>query len=214
MRDTPDFKSGERRLWPLLLLVAVVFALLLAFVWVRAEVERVKRYRSFNFQAAAQRTNDTTAEFRDALTGGDPVAGRKVFYEKPEASCGRCHRVEGQGGENGPALDGIASRETPEFILESLVAPNEHIPEGYASVVVVVKNGSAVSGVLRDETMTNLVIHTPDDGPVAVNKADVQRQVPTLSPMPADFGTLISKSDLRDLMAFLNSLTTNASGGN
>lgn len=208
MSGLPDPDSPRR--WPFILLAAVIAAVFLAVLWVSAEVRRVKRYQQFNYQPAPPATNDVLAGFRDALTGGDPVAGRKVFFEKPEASCGRCHRVGGQGGENGPALDGVASRQSPAFILESLVAPNAQITDGYASVVVVLKSGSGISGVLRSETAMNLVIHTPDDGPVTVDKADIIRRASAVSPMPADFATLIPKADLRDLMAFLLSLTTNA----
>lgn len=210
MNDAPEPNPTPRRLWPWLLLAAVMVAAVLAVVWVSVEVRRVKRFQRFDYQPHAATTNDPLAGFREALTGGDASAGRKIFFEKPEASCGRCHRVGGQGGDNGPALDGIASRQTREFILESMVNPNAHIPEGYASVVVVLKSGSGISGVLRSETESNLVIHTPDDGPVTVSKANIMRRVPAVSPMPADFATLISKAELADLVAFLGSLTNAA----
>jgi quinoprotein glucose dehydrogenase len=210
MSDALDPDPRPHRVWPWILLAAVVMAVALAAVWVRAEVQRVRRYRGFDTAPSSRQVNDALAGFRGALAGGDAAAGRKIFFEKPEASCGRCHRVGGQGGDNGPALDGLSSRQTPEFILESLVDPNAKVSEGYSSVVVVLKSGSGVSGVLRSETESNLVIHTPDDGPVTVSKADIVRRVPGASPMPADFAQLISPSDLRDLMAFLQSLTTNA----
>lgn len=210
MSDAPESHPVPRRLWPLWLLGAVIVAVVLAFVWVRAEVKRVRDFQRFDYRPATVQTNDTLAGYREALSGGDAVRGRKIFFEKPEASCGRCHRVGGQGGDNGPVLDGIGSRQTREFILESMVDPNIHIPEGYTSVVVVLKSGSGISGVLRSEAESNLVIHTPDDGPVTVSKANIMRRVAAASPMPADFPTLISKAELGDLVAFLGSLTNTA----
>ena len=191
------------------MLAAVVVAVVLAIVWVSAEARRVKQFQRFDYSPSAA-TNDPLAEFRYALTGGDAAAGRNIFFNKPEASCGRCHRVGGEGGDNGPALDGIASRESREFLLESLVLPNAQIAKGYESVGVALQSGMGISGVLREETETDLVIHTPDDGAVTVSKTNILRRVAGVSPMPADFATLISKDDLRDLMAFLASLTTNA----
>ena len=197
--------SPPPRRWPVLLAGAVVLAIVLAILWVSAEVRRVKQFQQFDYRSPSA-VDDALAPYRQALTGGDPVSGRNVFFNKPEASCSRCHRVGGQGGDNGPVLDGVGSRQTREFLLESLVVPNAQISEGYASVVVVLQSGVGISGVLRDETETNLVIHTPD-GPVTVGKADVARRLPGLSPMPDGFGNLISAADLRDLVAFLTSLT-------
>src|SRR6185369_15746047 len=81
------------------------------------------------------------AEFRDTLTGGNADAGRKVFFESPAANCGKCHKAGGQGGENGPALDGIAMRQSREFILESILFPNAVINTNFDTIVVVLKSG-------------------------------------------------------------------------
>ena len=192
--------------WPLFLLGAVVLAIVLAVLWVSVEVRRVRQFQSFDYRPKIQ-TNDPLAGFRVALTGGDAAAGRTVFFNKPEASCGRCHRADGQGGDNGPALDGVGSRLTREQLLESLIHPNTSIAKGFESVVVELTNGRGIAGVLRNETETQLVIHTPDDGEVKVNRSEITRRVAGPSPMPDNFGTLVTTNDLRDLTAFLASLT-------
>src|SRR2546429_977817 len=48
--------------------------------------------------------------YREAMVGGDAEAGRKVFFEKTEVSCLRCHKINGVGGEVGPDLTGIGKR--------------------------------------------------------------------------------------------------------
>ncbi|MEY4386729.1 MAG: hypothetical protein RLY20_2012 [Verrucomicrobiota bacterium] len=210
------------RVWPWFVLAAVVIAAVLAFLWVSAEVRRVKQMQRFDFRtpkestppptpaAPPATTNAALLPFVMALSGGDTNAGRNIFFNKPEASCGKCHRVGGQGGDNGPALDGIGSRATREFVLESVVAPNATITKGYESVILRLKNGSGVVGVLRLETVDTLVVHTPDDGPVTVATTNVLARAAGVSPMPPDFPTLISPGDLRDLIAFVSSLKTNA----
>lgn len=220
MSEPPE-PIQPRPQWPWLLLAGVILAAVLAFVWVSAEVRRVKNMERFDYRepknpasnspAAIRSTNSLITGFLDALNGGDPARGRNLFFNKPEASCGKCHRVGNQGGDNGPALDGIGSRATREFILESMVAPNASISKGYESVVVRLRNGSGLAGVLREETEASLVIHTPDDGPITVVKTNVLERSLGISPMPADFPTLISKAELRDLVAFLTSLTNNVS---
>ena len=222
MTENLEPNPNPRRLWPWFALAGVVFAAVLAFLWVSAEVRRVRSFERFDYGVpkasaapaapvpAPLTTNALLLPYIDALSGGDTNAGRNVFFNKPEASCGKCHRVGGQGGDNGPVLDGIGSRVTREFILESVVAPNATITKGYESVIVRLKNGSGLVGVLREETETNLVVHTPDDGPITVARTNVLERLPGSSPMPPDFPTLISIADLRDLVAFVSSLKTNA----
>jgi putative heme-binding domain-containing protein len=206
VNEPADSNPSPKPRWPLFLLGAVVLAIVLAVLWVSVEARRVRQFRKFDYRPKVE-TNDPLAGFRTALTGGDVTVGRGIFFNKPEASCARCHRVGGQGGDNGPALDNVGSRLAREQLLESLVQPNASILKDYESVIVVQTNGTGVAGVLRRETETQLVIHTPDDGEVTVNKAEVVRRVAGPSPMPDNFATLVTTNDLRDLVAFLATLT-------
>jgi quinoprotein glucose dehydrogenase len=206
VNEPADSKQNPKPRWPPFLLGAVVLAIVLAVLWVSAEVRRVRQFQQFDYRPTVK-TNDPLAGFRAALTGGDAATGRSVFFNKPDASCARCHRVADQGGDNGPALDGIGSRLTREQLLESLIQPNASISKGYESVIVVRTNGIGVAGVLRSETEVQLVIHTPDDGEITVNKAELTRRVAGPSPMPDNFATLVTTNDLRDLVAFLATLT-------
>ena len=56
------------------------------------------------------------------LTGGDAQKGKQVFAN--QGTCLKCHKAEGQGGIAGPGLDGLATRQPPVTILESIVHPN------------------------------------------------------------------------------------------
>jgi len=188
------------------LLAAVVAAVVLAILWLSVEVKRVKQFQRFDYRPH-NTTNDSLASFRDALTGGNPDAGRQVFFNKPEASCGRCHRIGDQGGDNGPALDDIGLRLPREQLLESLVNPNASIAKGYETVIVVLTNGTGLSGVLRSENETVLTLHTPDVGERTVTKAEIVRRAAGVSPMPDNFATLVGREELRDLVAFLATLT-------
>mgnify|MGYP002065715971 CR=1 FL=1 len=47
----------------------------------------------------------------------------------------RWHRVGGEGGDIGPALDGIAARKAEDYLRQSLVEPNATIAENYPAPV-------------------------------------------------------------------------------
>lgn len=58
-----------------------------------------------------------------------PVQSRRTErYLEDRAACLGCHRVDGQGGEIGPSLEGIATRLRPSFVLEMLLDPGRAAP--------------------------------------------------------------------------------------
>jgi mono/diheme cytochrome c family protein len=64
------------------------------------------------------------------VAAGDPKRGEQVFF-KHTAACVLCHQLGGQGSTVGPPLDGIAARQTPEYILESLLEPSKKMAQGF-----------------------------------------------------------------------------------
>ncbi len=228
MGDEPELPARPRYRWPPFVLALFLAGLALAVVWMSHEVRRLREFRDPNPLSAPagqpapqahsqtqgpaagtnsiQLTNGPLAEFREALHGGDAVVGRKVFFEKPEASCAKCHKVGGQGGDTGPALDGIGSRQTREFILESMISPNCRTLEGYETVIVLLKDGSGCSGFLKKETENELVIHAAEEGLITIKKSEIQVRQKGLSPMPEGLGGVLSRQDLRDVIEFVASL--------
>ncbi|MBI3878959.1 MAG: HEAT repeat domain-containing protein [Verrucomicrobia bacterium] len=152
---------------------------------------------------ATWKKDDEFAGYRETLTGGDATDGRKIFFERAEAGCFRCHKVSGEGGDVGPELGGLAAQKGREYVLESILFPNKHIATGYESLTVQLKSGQSYAGVLRAETATELTIASPEDGVLKVPKADVTKRLPSLSPMPEGLSHILSKRDIRDLMEFI-----------
>ena len=223
MNNPKDLPAKPRYLWPWFVLAGLVLGVALAIVWVSAEVRRTKERREFYMPDGAVVTNAPAgsnagsnspalpadpqrAEFRDTLHGGDAVAGRKIFFEKPEANCGKCHKAGGQGGDNGPPLDGIGAKQSREFILESILYPNAVIPTNYETVIVLLKNGGGTSGTIKAETDSALTLITPDDGPVTIQKSEIQERTQGASPMPEGIWQLLTKDDLRNLIEFVATL--------
>jgi cbb3-type cytochrome oxidase cytochrome c subunit len=60
-----------------------------------------------------------------ALAAGDEVRGRELINS---SGCKGCHKIEGQGGSLGPALDGVGKRLTPEQLRQQLVNPKARNP--------------------------------------------------------------------------------------
>ena len=103
----------------------------------------------------------------------------------------------------GPELTHIAEKQNSEYILESILYPNAKIAQGFESVLVTLKTGTLVAGVLKSENDTILEINSPEDGLIKVKKSDIEKREKGLSGMPEGFGNILSRQEIRDLIAYL-----------
>ena len=150
---------------------------------------------------------DHLTPYRETLSGGDAARGKKIFYENVAAACTRCHHLGTDGGGNaGPVLDGIASRQTLEYLLESIVSPNQQIVQGFESATLTLKNGANHAGVVKSETDAEITLLSPEDGDVKVKKSDIATREKGLSGMPEGLVQLLTRQELRDLVEFLGTL--------
>jgi putative heme-binding domain-containing protein len=139
---------------------------------------------------------------------GDPEAGKALFFDADSpAGCAKCHRVGGQGGSVGPELTGLAGRQPPDYILESILFPSKVIASGYEPVLVKTKDGRFLNGVLRRNDATGVTFVDKDGKTVTVPKADIEvadTKQPSL--MPGNFAEVLTVKDLHDLLAYVQSL--------
>jgi quinoprotein glucose dehydrogenase len=160
-------------------------------------------------KAAARNPSDALSYFRETLAGGDAEAGRRIFRENAAVSCMRCHAAEGEGGIVGPNLNGLATRQNREYILESIVAPNAKIAEGFETVVVQTKDTPPRyrTGVLKKDDAKELVLMNPDAEPdqqlITIPKDNIATRERGPSAMPEGLVKALSKRELRDLVEYL-----------
>ena len=84
-----------------------------------------------------RKSDDPLTEYFATRHGGDAERGRKIFYERVELSCVRCHKIADRGGDVGPVLTKIGETKTRDQLLESIVLPNKTIAEEFRNVVIV-----------------------------------------------------------------------------
>lgn len=150
--------------------------------------------------------SDPMAKHLPTLAGGDKVAGQKLFNEHAVAACMRCHKVGGQGGEAGPALDGIASKKDRRYLLESIVNVNAAIAEGFQMVILTTNKGETIAGLLKKETAQEFVLENPGTPAVTIKKSDVKQRDNAPSGMLPNIADLITPRELRDIIEYLASL--------
>ena len=149
---------------------------------------------------------DELAAWRETLQGGDAARGRDIFLNKAAVSCQRCHKLDGEGGEVGPPVNGIAGKQKRDYLLESLVLPSKQIAKGYDSVLLTLANGKPVTGVLKSEDNKSIKVMTAEGVLLTIAKEDIDERRTGKSAMPEDLVQKLTKREIRDLVEFLAAL--------
>src|SRR6185503_4091367 len=92
-----------------------------------------ERQKKFADRLAAAAVLDRYAQ---CLAGGDADRGRKIFETNDTFACRRCHSIKRGEVLVGPCLAEIGGERKPAEILESIIAPNAKIREGFETAVL------------------------------------------------------------------------------
>ena len=115
--------------------------------------------------------------------------------------------VRGEGGFFSANLDGYARGRSPESVRDAIVSPNRDLDPRHRTVVATLSAGSTLEGIARNEDNFSLQLLTPDGTLHLLNKSSLASLTyREQSPMPADYGTKLSSTELDDLVNFLFSL--------
>lgn len=153
---------------------------------------------------AAQQTR--LEQLRPLLTGGDVKKGREVFFSS-KAICSTCHRVGTEGGQVGPNLSIIGAIRTRSDLLESIIFPSASLARGFETMVVVTKSGQTITGVMTRETADSIVLTSSQRVDQKVLRNDIEAiSASPVSTMPAGIDQTLNEAELRDILAYLESL--------
>ncbi len=150
--------------------------------------------------------DDPLAAYRETLVGGDAENGWKIFSQKAEVECIRCHKARDRGGEVGPDLNGIGTRHDRRYLLESIITPDRQIAQGFETQVIATSDGQIHTGIVKETTADHIRLIRPDGKFVSVPRADIDEQKRGASAMPQDVIKHLSRREVRDLVEFLATL--------
>lgn len=132
------------------------------------------------------------------LKAADPAHGRAVF----KTVCGVCHTLNGEGARIGPELTGSA-RDNLDYLLSNIVDPSAVVAREYQMVTVSLKDGRALSGLIRSRSADTLTMQTLGET-LSLPVGDViESQESAVSMMPDGLLEALPESDVRALFAYL-----------
>ena len=141
---------------------------------------------------------------------GHSIENGKLIYE--QAACSRCHTIAGQGAKFGPDLTEVTKRFRGSKLLQQVVNPSAEIHEKFKTQIVLVDDGRLLTGLIVDETETQICLVANLLKPEKVEWIDKEaiekRKIATVSSMPAGLLDTYSQNEIMDLMAYLQSAHT------
>lgn len=159
-----------------------------------------------NLEEAQKLTPKEMQEFaKVAVEKGDATRGEHVFRRK-ELGCVMCHSIGGAGGKVGPDMTSIGASAPPDYLLESLLAPNAKVKEGYHSIIVETKDGLEYSGILIAESPQQITIRDAQNNEVPIAKNNIESRRSGNSLMPSGLIDTLSTQERQDLIKFMSLL--------
>jgi putative heme-binding domain-containing protein len=147
---------------------------------------------------------------------GNAAHGKELFYG--DANCSSCHMVEGSGGRLGPDLTAVGTARTVDSLVESVRTPSKRLAWGltestkefaqeYQTVTVVTPDGHEIKGVTLNEDQFSLQMMDTAEH-IHLFEKDKLRSIQKSrdSLMPVYNPTILSDSDLDDIVAYLLSV--------
>ena len=140
-----------------------------------------------------------------ALKAGksDARAGRKVYAD----TCGKCHKLFGEGGEVGPELTGY-ERTNALYWMENIIDPSAIIREEYTTFVVRTIDGRTLTGLVANQDKTTVSLRDQEGRLTRIGRSKIEEmRASPVSLMPEGQLKTLTDQQTRDLFAYLMSKT-------
>lgn len=186
-------------------LLATELADQMALAWKAAQLEVPKQVQSRMSPKPVDR-EEWLAQLnrgRDA----DAEAGRRLFFHPHGPACSKCHLANGRGGRIGPDLSRTIGSMNRIQLIQSLLEPSREIAPQYINWTIETEAGLVISGLLVREENGKTIVVNSEGGLTELDTSQiVSRNPQTVSIMPDKLHEQVTLQELRDLIAFLDTL--------
>lgn len=153
------------------------------------------------------KVDDLKADLATASTGRNIARGRDLYTK---LACASCHKLGSEGVNYGPDLTDLLKRFNNDRaeILRQILEPSLVISNRYRNVSFNLKDGEEATGIILKEDATSVTFQSgPSDSLIqTIAKSDIADQKPKdLSPMPMGLLNPLSKEEILDLLAWIES---------
>ncbi len=166
---------------------------------------REELMRNYERIKAQQSEDQALASYSGSMYGGDPVKGRRIFFQHPTGQCIKCHAYDDFGGNAGPRMNGIAKELNRKELLEALIDPSKRLAPGFGVVILDLKDDQRVAGIKAAENSESITVKMGNKPDTVVLKEHIVERRDAPSSMP-DMKQYLTRREIRDLVSFLATL--------
>jgi putative membrane-bound dehydrogenase-like protein len=154
---------------------------------------------------------DVIAEYEAALSfKSDRAHGETVF----KRDCMACHKIAGTGHAVGPDLTSSASHDA-RALLVHVLDPNRYLLPNYEQYVCIDTSGRIVTGMITAQTATSITLKREENKTETILRGQIEELTSSgKSLMPEGLEKKLTKQDMADLIAWLQSTQTTKPTGN
>jgi len=166
---------------------------------VRSSAQRLRE----KLQSRADSQAERLIELVKKLPGGDPTAGRAVFFGQ-KAACSSCHRIGDEGELVGPNLSGIGEIRARRDLIEAVAFPSSSFAREFEPYTVLTADGKAYTGIIARQSAQAIHVIGPDRVESRVPREEIEDlQRSDVSIMPQGLDGTLSPREFADLISFL-----------
>lgn len=167
--------------------------------------DRAKPWMQTLFDLAEQRQSRLD-EMGLELESGNPTAGREVIVSG-KGACIACHKIGEEGRAVGPDLSRIGLIRTKKDLLESILYPDVTLARDFEPYQIQTVDGQTLLGVIQRETADTLFLLDATAVAKPIPRSSIKTIQPgTVSLMPQGLDQTMTKKELIDLVAYLDTL--------
>jgi putative heme-binding domain-containing protein len=163
------------------------------------------KFAGLNAEVAVPNEQELANLVAEIQRKGNLVNGEHVF-RRADLNCIGCHAIGGAGGTVGPDLGSLGASSPPDFVVRSILLPDEAIKEAFHTLVVLTTDGQIYQGIVIDKDDQRIVLKQADNTLRSIPVAEVEDQREGGSLMPKGLTNLITHTEFVDLVRFLAEL--------
>ena len=141
----------------------------------------------------------------EVASHGDAARGELVF-RRADVNCVKCHAVSGAGGGVGPDLSPIGSTSPVDYLINSILLPDQAIKEVYQTLIVQTEDGQTFQGVVADKDAQRIILKeaTGELRTIATSEIEASKEGGSL--MPKGLVNFMTRAEFVDLVRFLSEM--------
>jgi putative heme-binding domain-containing protein len=141
----------------------------------------------------------------DVGSKGNAERGERIF-RRADLGCIKCHALSGAGGGVGPDLSPIGSSSPVDYIVNSIMLPDQAIKEEFQTLVVQTLDGQVFQGIVADKDDKRIILKEATGSLRTVPAAEIDESKAGGSLMPKGLVNFLTRAEFVDLVRFLSEL--------